>query len=263
MNGSVDKLGDLLRLAAGEPARRPDFYRALLEATVFVIGQPGGQGLGRVELDAGTTVSLQHWQRPDGAPVLPFFTSKEALQRAVDAEVGFIALPARTLFEVTRGTALVLNPRSDYGKEFLPSEVDCLLRTRLPFEPETRTVMKATKLLLGQPKEYPAALVSSLTSLLSSHSNVRAAYLALMHEPSIDARPHLVIGIEADGDPARAIREAGAVAREFSKQGEPIDFFAVERDKGVLDRYLVEDTKPFYERTWSAKLKGMFRRGQA
>jgi hypothetical protein len=263
MNEPVDRLAELLRLAADEPANRPEFYRALLESMVFVIGHASGQGAGKTLLEAGATLSLQHWQRSDGGKVIPFFTSELALQRAIDREVGFLALPARALFEMTCGTALVLNPRSDYGKEFLPSEIDSLLKTGLPTEPDRRVVKTATKVLLGQPKDYPAALVASLTRLLAKHANVKAAYLGLMHDPTVDSKPHLVIGIEADGDPGRAIEEAGAVAGELARRGEPVDFVAVERGQEGLSRYLLEDTKPFYERTWRARLRSMFGAGRA
>lgn len=171
------------------------------------------------------------------------------------------------VFQPVRGVPVLgpahSRPRSDYGKEFFPSAIDSLLKTGLPSEPERRVVETDRNVLLGQPQEYPATLVASLTRLLSKHANVKAAYLALMHDPAVDSRPHLVIGIEADGDPLRAIQEAGAVAREIAGQGEPVDFVAVQRGREGLDRYLLRETRPFYERTWGARLRFMFGAGRA
>ncbi|HUB07782.1 MAG TPA: enhanced serine sensitivity protein SseB C-terminal domain-containing protein [Myxococcales bacterium] len=237
----------LLQLAARDAARRPEFYRALLEATVYVLGPQGEAAAdGRVRLPPGAELSLQTWQRADGTPFIPFFTSKAALQRAIQGPAHFVSLPARALLETTRGSALVLNPGSDYGKAFSPAEVEALLAHGTAPTPERRVVGEPTEVLLGQPEEYPTALAASLGSLLARHAHVRAAYLALMRDPR-ESGPHLVIGIEAEGDAAGVIREAGAAASDVLR-GQAIDFVAVEAGDTLSD-YLLNQTKPFYVRT--------------
>ena len=110
--------------------------------------------------------------------------------------------------------------------------------------------------MLGQPREYPSAMIASLTSLLAKHGNVKAAYLALMHDPSVDEKPHLVIGIEADGDFEKVVREAGTVAGDMAA-------VRVVRSEAGLSQYFIEETKPFYERTWGSKLRSVFGIGHA
>ncbi|MHB1271491.1 MAG: hypothetical protein ACYCZD_01765 [Rhodanobacter sp.] len=41
--------------------------------------------------------------------------------------MSYLLLPARTLFELTAGAVLVLNPKSDCSRELLPHEVASLL----------------------------------------------------------------------------------------------------------------------------------------
>jgi hypothetical protein len=133
-----------LRLAADEPAHRPDFFKTLLNSTVYVLGTAG--------TDEG------HGQ-----------------------------------------------------------------------EPAQRTVEKDTNVLLGQPSQYPSRMVNSLTQLLAKHRNVKRAFLALMHDPSVDQKPHLIIGIEADGDFERVMREAGNVAGDTPPpDGKPVDLYRVQ-----------------------------------
>jgi hypothetical protein len=256
-------LEQALRLAAKEPAHRPEFYRALLESTVFVIGSSDSPPEGHKTLDTGAKVQLQNWQKADGTLVIPFFSSLAMLQRAIEGEVNYIALPAKSLFEMTRGASLVLNPRSDYGKEFFSNEIEALLSNGVNRVPTQRVVEKATKVLLGQPKNYPSEMIAALTILLSKHSNVKMAYLALMHDPSVDEKPHLVVGIEGEGDFENAIREAGAVAGDTSPGGEPVDFMRINRGESGLSRYFIEEVKPFYERKWGSKLKSIIGIGRA
>lgn len=252
-----------LRLAADEPAHRPDFYKALLDSTIFILGHSDGSNFGERTLEAGEKVSIQNWVRADGSPVIPFFSSLNALQRVIEEEVTYMALPARSLFEMTRGATLVLNPKLAYGKEFLPNEIYALLSEGVNRIPEQRVTKKATQVLLGQPANYPEKMVDSLVSLFSKRGNVKAAYLTLMHDPSQDEKPHLVVGIEAEGDVEAVIREAGVVAGDTSPNNEPVDLYRVARDDKGLSEYFLREVQPFYERRWGSKLKSFLGFGRA
>ena len=97
-------------------------------ATVLILGDSEQvQQDGDITLNADTPVNIQHWEKQDGGSIIPFFTSLEALQKAVEDEQPFIAMPARVLFEITQGADLFLNPKAEYGKEFYPEEVAMLL----------------------------------------------------------------------------------------------------------------------------------------
>lgn len=240
-------LEQALRRAAAEPAERPAFYRLLLESTVYVIGTsdlPLGEG---AALQSGARVQVQHWKKEDGSLVIPFFSSLRTLHQAVENEERYMALPGHILFEATRGSTLVLNPVSDCGKEFFPNEIEALLSGGLTRPIEQRVVKQETQVLLGQPREYPTALVESLGKLLAKHGNVRAAYLTLMHDPSADPQPHLVIGLDIEGDIDAAMRETGAVAADILP-GEPVDLFHVVPGDGGLSKYFLESVPPFYKR---------------
>jgi hypothetical protein len=237
-----------LMLAASEPAHRPEFFRLLLDSTIFILGSSGQMDEGPVTLKANTQVQIQNWVKPDGSSVIPFFSSLRALQLAIKNDEPYIALAARTFFEITRGAELILNPRSEYGKEFTPTEVEAILSEGVSQLPEQRVVEKDTHVLLGQPANYPTEMVASLSTLLAKHSNVKAAYLALMHDVSRDETPHLIIGIEAEGDFENVIREAGTVAGDTAPKGEPVDLIRVIRGESGLGQYFIEEVKPFYER---------------
>ncbi len=171
-----------LRLAADEPAHRPDFFKTLLNSTIYILGTTvTGEGLS--SLEAGSNISIAHWQKPDGSAVIPFFSSLQTLQKSIDSEESYIEIPARSLFEITQGTPLFLNPKSPYGKEFFPEEVRHLLCDEIGQKPTQRTVEKDTQVLLGQPSQYPAKMVNSLTQLLATHHNVKRAAPAKTSNP--------------------------------------------------------------------------------
>lgn len=251
-----------LRLAADEPAYRPDFFRTLLSSTIYVLGTAGAEE-GNVTLEAGSKIAILRWEKQDGTPVIPFFSSLATLQNSIDGEQPYLELSARSLFEMTLGTHLFLNPKAPFGKELFPEEVQHLLSEGIGQKVIERTLQKETKVLLGQPAKYPSEMVDSLTQLLAKHHNVKRAFLALMHDASIDEHPHLVVGIEVDGDFELVLREAGSVAGDTAPDGEPVDLYRISEDESGLSRYFLTQTDPFYERKWGSKLRSFFGFGKA
>lgn len=240
-------LAQALERAAQEPAQRPAFYRALMDADVFVIGhtdQPEQNAQGHHTIPAGANVSLVNWEKADGASVIPFFTHLEALQRAIDAQTFYLSLPARSLFELTRGATLFLNPKSEHGKEFVPHEIEALLDTGMNQKAETRVVEKETQVMLGQPAQYPSAMIDALQQLLARHPGVKAAYLCLMHDPEVQDAPTLVVGFEGL-DLEGTMAEAGSVVADTAPDGQAVDFVVV--DGSGIGGYMKENGA-FYEK---------------
>jgi hypothetical protein len=147
---------------------------------------------------------------------------------------------------MTQGTTLVLDPRSEYGKEFSPGEIVALLAGGLTHPAERRVIEEATQVLLAQPAERPDALIDGVRSFLARRPAARCAWLALMHIPTQDPEPHLVIGIEADGDIETLLAEIGNVAADLA--GGPVDLVQVRAGEEGLSRYFLDSVEPFYAR---------------
>ncbi|AJJ09284.1 hypothetical protein CH64_1474 [Yersinia rohdei] len=264
-------LESLLKLAATESMYRTAFFRALLDATVLVLVDDAEQRAedGAMTFTAGNGVNILHWEKQDGESVIPFFTSVEVLQQALEIaednhtdseKQPFVAMPVRVLFEMTQGAHLFLNPKSEHGKEFWPQEVAMLLENGGLAQPAEMVVDKESQILLGQPTEYPAAMVDALIQLFSQRKPVRRAFLALMHDKSVDEKPNLLVGLEVDGtddEIDQLIQEAGNVASDHAPDDEPVDFCVVsEKERGV-SHYLMTHTQAFYQRKWGSWLRNV------
>lgn len=268
-----DDLESLLKLAATASIHRTAFFRALLDATVLVLvgdSEPVSDD-GEMSFTTANGVNILHWEKQDGESVIPFFTSVEVLQQALDQTDGetigsekqpFVAMPVRVrvLFEMTQGAHLFLNPKSEYGKEFWPEEVAMLLKNGGLVQPAEMVVEKESQILLGQPEEYPSAMVDALIQLFSQRKPVRRAFLALMHDKSVDEKPNLLIGLEVDGtddEIEQLIQEAGNVASDHAPDSGPVDFCLVsEKERGV-SHYLTTHTQAFYQRKWGSWLRNV------
>ncbi|WP_434085174.1 enhanced serine sensitivity protein SseB [Mixta hanseatica] len=249
------RLEKVLELAATEPAHRPEFFTRLMEASVWVPGSSTGE-----QLDASTPVELQHWEKEDGTSVIPFFTSEAAMAEATEGEQSYVMLPVRTLFEMTQGETLFLNPKLPAGKEFSPREIAHLLGEEGDALSQQTVLEGGTPLLLSEVAEPPAQMIDSLTQLLSKYKQVRRAFIAHIKEQA-DDRPNLLIAIEADEDIDNIIRAVGAVATDTLLDDEPVDICQiVEGEKGISHFFTAHIT-PFYERRWGSFLRE-FKGGQ-
>ena len=238
-------LETIVKKAATEPAYRPSLYKRLLSDSLFVIVQDNGMSDGEHTLKKDTQVGIVSY--PDGK--IPIFTSTQRIfdKGIIKEEIKYLAMKGEELFKITKGATLVLNPYSDYGKELLPVEVEKMISgTILTDRAKNLTLKVDTKVQIGQPAKYPTEIVNSLKELFSNRPNVKAAYLGWIYNPSLGDPPHLIFGLDADGDFKTLTQEAGFTAQQHLVEGEFADFVQMDIGSGISD-YL-KGTTPFYKK---------------
>jgi hypothetical protein len=192
-------------------------------------------------------VKLRTWER-DGHPVVPLFSSLLRLQASLDAQATYLAVNALELLRITKGANLILNPGAAYGKEFTAAEVASILDGSLWKPTASHTVAKPTKVMIGQPSNYPHELVAALGRYFQTKPGVRRAYLALYVDPERDTNGHTLIAIEMIGDWNDVASGAGLVGANVVIPNPPIDFMQITGKAGIEDHFRAS-VKPFYEKS--------------
>lgn len=233
----ANELEELLIRAAQDATLRPRFCRTLLESELFVIV---------VNDEKGTRI--QTWQR-DGQAIVPVFSSlarmQEFAQEANLQEYEHSNVKGRELLTILRTAHVILNPVSDYGKEFYPQEIEGLLDGSELKRLKIIAVDESQPVLLSQPASYPLQLVEALKASFARDNSVRRAYLAQAHQPAIRHSAQLIVGIEAaEGyEPSAAM----TIAQQSLAEEEFITFLRLGSD--TVSAYLRDSTQPFYTRT--------------
>lgn len=190
---TTDKLAQLLAAArATPPGESPEqaqeaVFRALLDATVYahVPLEPPPKGVMR----------FIQFVRPDnGQTVLPFFSDREQSDAAASKKILSVAMSGRSLFELTRGATLMLNPNLD-AVALYPPEVVALLEGRALGFFRKDEVAEDTKVLTGRPSISTAELNGMLRSLFEREATVRAAFLAEVHRQDECAEIFLLLTV--------------------------------------------------------------------
>ncbi|MED5017311.1 enhanced serine sensitivity protein SseB C-terminal domain-containing protein [Paenibacillus chibensis] len=242
-----NKLEEQLVMAAQYPIAREDFYRELLESEVYTI-QVGMQARDHQHqtLVSGDRINLINVQY-NGTDYVPIFTSLLRLQQFIKEEAQFISMKAKDFFDLTRGTAVLLNPGSSYGKEFLPGEIASLLDGSMFQQVASRELTKDTQMLIGQAAIQPTELLEALSGLFKTMKNVTSAYHAHYFNPDTDESPHTLIAIEFTVDDREALmQQAGRIAGSVQVPNPPVDFIELSEDSGVYDYF--KSIEPFYQK---------------
>jgi hypothetical protein len=192
----------LLMRASAEPAERPGFARALMDAQIFVVLVSDGGPIvpgpdGQVTIPAGTKLTLPNAMRGEER-LIPFFTAPSRARAWFKDD--HIVAPDRTrdLFERYPDLPFLLNPGSDYGKEFTDLEVKRLLASQFDDGPRTIVTDKPQQVLLGHPKQIPVVLIEALGRELGAVKTVKGAWLMLAMLPG-NAEQSWMLGLDHAG----------------------------------------------------------------
>lgn len=234
--------------AAGDPAHRPQFYKDFSIADIFIVqhGKPPPKEHTTETLAVGTTIQIQNIEH-NGEPYIPIFSSLVRLQATLSQEVTYLAMNAMEFMNLTQGAAMLLNPGSDYGKEFTRNEVASILDGSIWQPTERYTVKKQVEVMLGQPKNFPTELVDALGRFFKKKKQVKRAWIAHIFNPDDGQKPHTLIAIEASENFDEVSAEAGIVISSVRIPDPPVDVMPI-AGKGGLEDYFLKQTKPFYER---------------
>lgn len=242
-------LEHLLIMAGEDPAYRPLFYRELVRSNILAIqrGEPPAEPEARVATEGDKLEIMQ--TEFEGKLYIPIFTSLPHLQTVIGETVTYIEVNALEFMKVTQGAPLLLNPGSPYGKEFIPEEIAAIVDGSLWDNIEHRITPEGTEAMIGEPFNYPEELAGALERFFATKPEVSRAWMAQFYNPADGQPPHILIGVELDGDVGTVMNEAGMVIRSIDVQEPAIDLIRVTGQEGPgLDEYFLQKADPFYQR---------------
>jgi hypothetical protein len=193
-------LEQALVAAAADADARPTFYRLLLESPLHVVDvSREGPSVSDGHLETGARLELLVFNL-GGVTHVAAFTSASRIGAAVAGSQRYLTMLGRRFLEVVRGSHIALNPGSTVGKQIVPPEIDAILDGSLLKVYQTRTIQKATRVMVGVPKEIPVKLAEGLTGHFGRDPSVKAAWLAQYVSPDEPDREILLIVADVSGD---------------------------------------------------------------
>jgi len=239
-----NELEKSLLKAADDPAYGPQFYKELSESKLFIIQHeqvPEKDAEGVLEEDMNIQI---HNIDIEGKPHIPFFSSLTRLQAVIDGEVGYIALNALDFLNIVKGSDLILNPGSDFGKQFTKEEVIDIIDGTFGDPASTYITEKETTVLVGKPKNYPHELVNALSKYYKTNKEVSSAYLVHFFNPETNDPPHTLVGLQVTGNWDDVISSSVIICKSVEIPDPPVDFMKIDKDE--LSHF--KGVTPFYKK---------------
>ena len=126
----ANDLEETLVRAATDPAARPEFYRRLLAAELFLLTDEAKLVGGDTSKPAAADAKLTTWESPSG-PYVPLFSARarvDEIGRLREKSYGFVALSGKAAFArlAQEKQAAFLNPGFASGTQFGRDVIDRL-----------------------------------------------------------------------------------------------------------------------------------------
>lgn len=191
-----DRLGLALGRAAVDPSLMPDFYRFLLDSSVWMFVP---ESAGRSVQEKGTLPIVQWRDALTGLAFVPLFSSEETFPEKIPPEFRPLRIRALDLFKAVRGIDFRLNPASRPTLD-LPSDfVDTLVRDSAGHHGVHADSLAAGAVVrVGPPSVNTAVFAASLRTLFGRRKRVPAVYLFDLHNDTDPDRSHvLAVGLVA------------------------------------------------------------------
>ena len=230
----LNRLEELLRQGARNPADRVAFQRELLRGQLYVV----------CELDDQRRVVRLVPAMVGGQLVMPAYTAKERILEATNGRQPFVQLPTLDILRnLPSDQKLVINQGVWDGVAFQPDEIKALLAQ---VDPTPSVIPSGTEIRLGQSEQSLEWLIVALMKPLRQLSEVQAAHVALIEVPSTGEPPHPIVGLRlSEGtDMETVMRPLMAAVNELARG--PVDFAPIGNDGTSM--WLLENTEPFYQR---------------
>lgn len=245
-NHVIESFDDLLSAAIENPSSRFQFYKALVELELIVIGSVAD----------GETLNFKYIEE-DGELILPVFTSWEKFDAIIQSEYPYVKIPAELLLEMA-GTDIpwVLNPFTGFSKKIICKELETMKDGRiLHYFFEQLSDEEKERILTEQIVELPEGVMERYRSCLKKVPSVRKAYLVNIYNPTSAKRPFPLVALDVDDLEEGLTQE---VFDALNQQGEEQVEVLILDDAIPLASSIVEDTRPFYFRESLEEFRTMF-----
>lgn len=258
-NPRLDKA--MAALAKGEdPKLRREMYLALLDSTLILSTPRRPDAVpkkeGWVKARGDISLKFHSIQNSRGKPAMLAFTNVDSLLRWKKEGGDYFALRAREVFALALKSemdSIQINAAGPIGGELTKPEIQILSEGAIPQQAHedgaaSLEVTQGTKVLVRAPAKAPGEkLLEALRQSLARHPEVRSAYLFEMTIGT--GSPHWAVGLEVQGDAARArdiFQAVGPDAGRCLDPSEVLDFALIER--GPMSDEVRKAVQPFYQR---------------
>lgn len=239
----MNDLDRLLALATQEPEHSTAFYRLLLQSEVYVLVLEGER------VTAEGKIRFVMWRGEDGTHVVPIFSSRAAVRRALRKGWEALRLRGCVVLDGCRGTTVVLNPNEAYYCRLTSADIVNLLDTGSPDLPASAMPTTGDTIGLDDATDVPLGLRESLATLLAKHAGVERGYLLRRHRSGME--PSWLVALVSNVESLQAASKAVAGLAAKHHAARPVETIRL-MPRSVIMADIERSISPFFVRDTQA-----------
>ena len=241
---SYNQLEELLKEASNESGVKPQFQETLLQSELIILTEGNSRQEGNNTLNEGDRLEIISFKDNK----IPVFTSTDRIfdNDVIKSQIHFTGLNAKDLFKIIRGASIVLNPFSDFSREFSPSEIESLLNKTPINGLNKQEIKQKTVVRIGEPAQIPNGLENSLIEFAKIRNDINAIYVAMIERINSEEYPSLLIGVKVQDNEQLIFGELGELVQPYVLEKQRIEMKAI-KNNGGIDGYF-ETIEPIYKK---------------
>ena len=204
------------------------------------------QGDGAFTIQKDTVIQFEYLSTNDGKTYFPFYTDWKNLRENPNHSISEIETMILTFEDVytfsKRNTGAVLNPFSHnllLDNSLLENMKKVLDERKNSYISKTQ-IKQDTKVLLGEPKDYPITMVEAIQNYAKTNNNIKRIFLKLM---VMEGKQSFLLIVDFKGDRNIIFDQLFKIAQPYIPKEMFLDLIPYSEEFGKN----AADNKPFYE----------------
>ena len=204
------------------------------------------QGDGAFTIQKDTVIQFEYLSTNDGKTYFPFYTDWKNLRENPNHSISEIETMILTFEDVytfsKRNTGAVLNPFSHnllLDNSLLENMKKVLDERKNSYISKTQ-IKQDTKVLLGEPKNYPITMVEAIQNYAKTNNNIKRIFLKLM---VMEGKQSFLLIVDFKGDRNIIFDQLFKIAQPYIPKEMFLDLIPYSEEFGKN----AADNKPFYE----------------
>lgn len=255
---TTSSLAELGRTVLQNSALTLPFMRALIHSKIWVAGKTDGPLIGKT--GKPNERLLLHTLIDEGVTYIPFYSDVDTLQSALNRPKPHFSMPAKMLFERSRGKHLIFNYLTDQAVILPPRLIELFLARKYDELPTTENLGDCKFAIFGTPGQYPHELTDPLIALFINRDAVKQAYLTVRTDLMTDEGAVLFIGVVVDRDDATLADDIDRIIVTHQPKEALIKVLWLDESKHyertTAECQLLAECEPFYHRSWGRMMRG-------
>lgn len=204
------------------------------------------QGDGAFTIQKDTVIQFEYLSTNDGKTYFPFYTDWKNLRENPNHSISEIETMILTFEDVytfsKRNTGAVLNPFSHnlLLDNSLLENMKKVLDERKNSHISKIQIKQDTKVLLGEPKDYPITMVEAIQNYAKTNNNIKKIFLKLM---VMEGKQSFLLIVDSKGDRNIIFDQLFKIAQPYIPKEMFLDLIPYSDEFGKN----AADNKPFYE----------------